>query len=144
MRRPGLKRLEARGGAEDVGLPVPAADDLEADGEMLAGEAARRVGRGLGGQVEGVHEGHAVEDRVGRLAAEVGQALEGARVRWPRGDGHLRREQEVVALEGRAHALREGGAGEERLRILEALTLAPSRIMRISVGSIQSGRAWAR
>src|SRR5262245_40258185 len=99
---PRLERLEGGGGAEDVGLAVPAAHDLEPHRQPRPGEAARYVGRGLTGQVEGIHERDPVEDRVGRLAPEVGQPLEGARVGRPGGHGHLGRQQEIVALEGGA------------------------------------------
>src|SRR6516165_12598684 len=73
--RPGLEGLERRGGAEDVRLAVPATHDLEPDGELLAGEPTRQVGRRVAGQVKGIHEGYSVKYRVGRLAAEIREPL---------------------------------------------------------------------
>ena len=86
-------------------------------------EPARQVGGGLAGEVERVHERHPVEDRVGRLAAEVRQPLEGPGIGRPGGDGHLGREQEIVALEGRADALGEGRAGQQRPVVLDRAQL---------------------
>ena len=83
------------------------AHDLKSDREAVGGEAAGDAGSGLAGEIEGEGEGKAVEDGRGGRPVDLG----GPFVDPPGGEGHLRREQEVVLLEKLAGLMIEGCTG---------------------------------
>src|SRR5277367_2159027 len=51
-----LRRLESAGGAQDLGISIERADDLQADRQSAGGQAAGNARRRLAGHVERVAE----------------------------------------------------------------------------------------
>ena len=140
--RPGLERLEARRGPQDVGVAMPRPDDLEPDRQALPREAARHVAAGRPVRLKGYMNGtrSKIECAGCRRSA---QALERRRVGGPGHRPASGASAEVVALHERlADLLVEGRprpAGAFWSSIAESRPA--SRIIRISVGSIHSGRS---
>src|SRR6266849_10580223 len=112
--RPGRDLLERGRGPKHGGVLETPAQDLQPDGQLVAGEPAGHRGARVAGHVERIRERDPIVDPGGRardLAGAVEADLEGRA-----GDG--RRQQEVVALEEPARMLLPGEAGEPGLNEL--------------------------